>query len=93
MSNLQQKMHDILTGAFTPVYLEIINQSHLHAGHAGDDGSGESHFKITITAASFAGHSRVTCHRMVFDVLKVHLDTLPHAVSLTAHPPQDEKPG
>ena len=49
-----------LTGAFGPTALEVINESHRHQGHAGDDGSGESHFRIVIRAPAFASSKRVS---------------------------------
>ncbi|GAB1364121.1 BolA family transcriptional regulator [Rhodobacter sp.] len=58
-----------LTGAFAPHLLEVVNESHLHGGHAGDDGSGESHFRVTIRAAAFAPMGRVERHRAVHRAL------------------------
>ena len=58
-----------LTAAFAPDRLEIANDSHRHAGHAGDDGSGESHFRVTIRAGAFAPMSRVARHRAVHAAL------------------------
>ena len=49
-----------MTEAFQPELLEIENESHKHAGHSGDDGSGESHFRVMIRAAGFAGLSAAT---------------------------------
>ena len=57
------------TVAFVPDRLEVENESHRHAGHAGDDGSGESHFKVTIRAAGFGAMSRVARHRAVHQAL------------------------
>ena len=54
-----------LTAAFRPSRLEVINESHRHAGHAGDDGSGESHFRILIRAEAFGPMTRVARHRAV----------------------------
>lgn len=58
-----------LTEAFAPTELVVENESHRHAGHAGDDGSGESHFRVTIRAAAFAPMSRVERHRAVHRAL------------------------
>ena len=54
-----------LTAAFAPDRLEVVNESHKHAGHAGDDGSGASHFHILIRAQAFAPMSRLARHRAV----------------------------
>ena len=58
-----------LTEAFAPTELVVENESHRHAGHAGDDGSGESHFRVTIRAAAFTPMGRVERHRAVHRAL------------------------
>jgi BolA family transcriptional regulator, general stress-responsive regulator len=70
-----------LTAAFTPDRLEVVNESHRHAGHSGDDGSGESHFRIEIRAAAFAQMSRVARHRAVYQALG-DLNQRVHAIAL-----------
>jgi len=71
-----------LSGAFAPSTLEVINESAQHAGHAGDDGSGESHFRVRIKAAAFAGVSRIERHRMVHKALGAPLIGDIHALAL-----------
>ncbi|MFM2356451.1 MAG: hypothetical protein RLZZ528_2187 [Pseudomonadota bacterium] len=71
-----------LQAAFAPETLSIENQSHLHAGHSGDDGSGESHFKVTIRSASLAGMSRVERHRAVHRALGEDVLGRIHALAL-----------
>ena len=70
-----------LTAAFAPTLLEVVNESHRHKGHAGDDGSGESHFRVTIRAPAFAGLSRIDRHRAVQKALG-DLNTRIHALAL-----------
>ncbi len=70
-----------LTAAFTPDRLEVVNESHQHAGHSGDDGSGESHFRIVIRAGAFAPMSRVGRHRAVHQALG-DLNARVHAIAL-----------
>lgn len=70
-----------LTAAFAPETLEIANDSHRHAGHAGDDGSGESHFRVMIRAGAFAPMTRVQRHRAVHLALG-DLTTRIHALAL-----------
>ena len=70
-----------LTEAFQPRELVVENESHRHAGHAGDDGSGESHFKVMIRAAAFADMSRVARHRAVHKALG-SLTARVHALAL-----------
>lgn len=71
-----------LTAAFAPVRLEVVNDSHRHAGHAGDDGSGESHFSVMIAAPAFAGTTRLARHRAVHAALGSELTTRIHALAL-----------
>ncbi len=75
----------ILKESLTPEHLEVINESHLHAGHAGDDGSGESHFKVIITSEAFENFSRIECHRVIYSLLDSHLENMPHALSIKAN--------
>ena len=70
-----------LTAAFAPDRLEVVNESHQHSGHAGDDGSGESHFRITIRAVAFAPMNRVARHRAVHQALG-DLNQRIHAIAL-----------
>ncbi|WP_112309230.1 BolA family protein [Pseudogemmobacter bohemicus] len=58
-----------LRAAFAPVELEVLNESHRHAGHSGDDGSGETHFAVRIRADAFAPMSRIARHRAVLAAL------------------------
>jgi BolA protein len=71
-----------LTAAFAPDRLEIENESHRHGGHAGDDGSGESHFRILIRAAPLAAMGRVDRHRAVHRALGADLTGKVHAIAL-----------
>jgi BolA family transcriptional regulator, general stress-responsive regulator len=74
-------LEDRLTAAFGPTRLEVVNESHKHAGHAGDDGTGESHFRVVIRAAAFADMSRVARHRAVHAAIG-DLNTRIHALAL-----------
>lgn len=79
--NAAQDMKSRLEAAFRPETLEIINESHQHAGHSGDDGSGESHFRIVIRATALAPMTRVARHRAVHAALG-DLNTRVHAIAL-----------
>jgi len=70
-----------LMTAFAPDRLEIENESHKHAGHAGDDGSGASHFKVLIRAPALAAMTRVERHRAVHGALG-DLNVRVHAIAL-----------
>jgi BolA protein len=73
-----------LTTALDPSRLEVINESHLHAGHLGDDGTGESHFAVTVESAAFVGLNRVARQRLVNKALADLLATRIHALSIRA---------
>jgi len=88
--SITKQIENIIQETFHPITLEILNQSHLHAGHGGDDGSGESHFKIIIVSDMFIGKSRLARHRMVFEALEQALPVLPHALSITAFDPAEK---
>lgn len=80
--SVSDEMKAALEAALSPEFLEVRNDSHKHAGHAGDDGSGESHFHITIRAESLEGKSRVAQHRAVHDALGKTLVERIHALGI-----------
>lgn len=73
-----------LTDFLAPSLLEVVNESHLHAGHAGDNGTGDSHFRVKIVSGKFAGLSRVERQRMIYNILEHELKTTIHALSINA---------
>jgi BolA protein len=84
---VQQEMEALLTEAFSPTRLEVINDSAKHHGHSGDDGSGESHFTIVIEAAAFAEKSRLERQRMVNKALGDIPGERVHALAIQASAP------
>jgi BolA protein len=81
------EMQELLTKAFAPTKLEIINDSAHHAGHAGDDGSGESHFTLVIEADAFSSMSRLARQRAVIEALGDIVGERVHAVAIKASAP------
>ncbi len=71
-----------LEAAFTPTALEVINESHQHAGHAGHDGAGESHFRVVIVADVFADMNHLKRHRAVHGAIGADLIGRIHALAL-----------
>ena len=71
-----------LRAAFTPVSLQVIDESIQHQGHAGARPDGESHFRVRIVAAAFKGKSRVEQHRMINQVLALELKERVHALAI-----------
>ena len=82
------EMHRLLTEAFSPSRLAIINDSAKHSGHMGDDGSGESHFTVEIEAAAFAGLNRLARQRAVIAALGDIVGQRVHAVAIKASVPE-----
>lgn len=78
-----------LSQAFSPVVLKVIDESHLHAGHAGARPEGETHFRVQIIAEAFAGKSRVERQRAVNKVLADELAGPVHALGIDARPPEE----
>ena len=87
--SVERDIREKLTAAFTPEALEIVNDSHRHAGHAGSPGTGESHFTIKVVSASFTGKSRLERHRMVNEVLAEELAGKVHALAISALAPEE----
>jgi BolA protein len=79
-----------LTQAFQPVRLDVINESHLHAGHRNSPGTGESHFRVLIVSPLFAGKSRLARHRLVNEALAAELKGKIHALALEIHAPGED---
>ncbi len=76
-----------LTEALAPSALAVHNESGLHAGHAGDDGTGETHFRVEVESSAFAGLSRVARQRLVNRALADLLAARIHALAIRARAP------
>jgi len=78
---LEEKMRE----AFSPQSLEIINESHLHAGHQpGFDGQGESHIRVRVVSDAFNGMSRVQMHRAINELCADEIAAGLHALAIDA---------
>ncbi len=84
---IAQEIEQILSAAFTPSRLAVINDSASHSGHRGDDGSGESHFTVEIESAAFSGVSRLQRQRMVNAALGDIPGQRVHALAVKAKAP------
>ncbi|WP_097092939.1 BolA family protein [Novosphingobium sp. Chol11] len=76
-----------LRAALSPEQLAVIDDSEMHRGHAGHDGSGESHFTVEIVSAEFAGKNRVARQRLVSTALADLLRDKVHALAIKARAP------
>ena len=82
-----------LTAALAPTRLEVSNDSHHHAGHTGDNGTGESHFSVLIESEGFAGLSRVARQRLVNRALADLLAGPIHALAMRTTAPEERSGG
>jgi BolA family transcriptional regulator, general stress-responsive regulator len=86
------RIHEKLTIALKPERLEVIDESHLHVGHAGARPGGESHFRVAIVSAAFEGLPQVARQRRVYGILKDELASGVHALSLVTLTPAEASP-
>lgn len=80
---IRAKLIDVLE----PTRLDVINESHLHSGHHGSPGTGESHFRVLIVSPKFAARSRLERHRLVNEALAAELKGGIHALAIKAYAP------
>lgn len=79
-------MTEILTARFAPLHLEVIDESHRHAGHAGARPGGESHFRVRIATRHFDGKTRIAQHRAVMEALDAQIKGGVHALAIEVLP-------
>lgn len=76
----------LLDDAFNPTALDVIDEGHLHIGHAGE---GSGHFRVRIASAAFAGKTRVQQHRMVYAAVADLMGHGIHALAIEARAPDE----
>ena len=79
-----------LTEALTPVRLDVEDESHRHAGHAGARPEGESHFRVEVVSAVFEGMSRIDRQRKVYEILSDEIAGGVHALALRTLTPAED---
>ena len=87
MSDRRARIEARLRAELEPVYLEVIDESHLHAGHVGAR-EGGGHFRATLVSDRFRGLSRVQAQRLVFAILEEEMKTEIHALAIKAMTPE-----
>ncbi|MEH6402214.1 MAG: BolA family protein [Sneathiella sp.] len=87
--SVAKRIEEKLTANFTPESLAVIDESHLHAGHAGARPQGESHFRVEIIANAFEGLSRVARQRLIYQALSEEMASDIHALSLIVKSPSE----
>ena len=88
--SMEATIREKLLSALQPTRLDVINESHLHAGHRGSPGTGESHFRVLIVSPVFAGKSRLERHRLVNETLSAELKGKVHALAIKAYAPEEK---
>ena len=81
-----------LTEALSPSRLELVDESHLHAGHAGARPEGESHFRLLVVSDQFKNRGRLERQRMIYQILGDLMATDIHALSIKALTPDEAPP-
>jgi BolA protein len=87
--SVKERMAAKLQAAFLPTSLEVIDESRLHAGHAGSGGGTDTHFRVKIVTKSFEGRSRLDRHRAVNAILADELTGGVHALAIEARAPNE----
>ena len=79
---MKQRIEEKLKNNLNPSFLEVKNNSHLHSGHMGDNGTGETHFAIKITAKELEDLNAVNAHRKINALLKDEFGLGLHALEI-----------
>jgi len=88
MSDRIARMRTRLAATFDPSECQLVDESHLHAGHAGA-ASGAGHFRLRLVSGRFEGLGRLARHRLVYDCLRDMMQTEIHALNITALAPSE----
>ena len=86
---LRDWIEGTLADALAPTSLDVVDESHLHAGHAGARPGGETHFRLDVVSAAFEGQSRVDRHRLVNGLLAQAFARGLHALAVKARTPAE----
>lgn len=88
---IEKQLQDIVEKDFNPVRYELINESDDHIGHAGHDGSGDSHFKLIVVSEMFDGYNRIQRHRLMHAAVDHLYSSGLHALSIKLITPAEDK--
>jgi BolA protein len=88
---IEDEIKHVIQEEFNPQLVEVINESSKHIGHAGDDGSGQTHFKVKVVAEAFKECNRIQRQRMVNAVVGGLFTKGLHALSLQILTPDEYK--
>ncbi|MBB3972889.1 BolA family protein [Hansschlegelia beijingensis] len=87
--SVRDRIESTLREALSPQRLEVVDESHLHAGHAGSRPGGETHFRVRVVSDAFSGVSRINRHRRVNALLAGELAGQVHALAIDARSPDE----
>jgi len=93
MQSRAARLEAVLTQAFSPTLLRVVDDSARHTGHAGAQPGGETHFTVLLVSPAFRGISRVARSRAVHEALAVEFAEGMHALSLTLRSPEEAGSG
>lgn len=79
---MEERIYNKLFEIFNPEILEVTNNSNLHKGHIGDNGSNETHFRITISASELRNINKISAHRKINNALKQEFEQGLHALEI-----------
>ena len=88
--SVAETMRRKLTARFAPNRLDIVDESHRHAGHAGARPEGETHFRIVVVSAAFDGKPRIQRQQMVYALLREEFARGLHALAMTTLTPAED---
>jgi BolA protein len=87
---MKTQIAEKLSTAFAPQSLDVVDESHQHAGHAGARPGGQTHFRVHIVSEAFRGKSRIERHRMINQALSSELAGGVHALAIHASAPEED---
>jgi BolA family transcriptional regulator, general stress-responsive regulator len=87
----REKIESAIKAFFNPEHVELIDQSHRHAGHAGA-ADGRGHFDLLVVSSAFAGKLPLARHRLIYAAVGELMQTDIHALSIKAFTPEEYKP-
>ena len=89
MMRVADRIHAKLTAALAPTRLVVTDESHRHAGHAGAQPGGQTHYSVLVVAEAFRGMNRVARSRAVHAALEREFSSVLHALALTLRTPEE----
>lgn len=83
---IEKEIEKKLTDDFSPTHLKVINNSHLHVGHMGDNGTGNTHFYVEIATNHFKNQTKIDAHKSIYKSLDYYMKNIIHALEIKTIP-------